>query len=127
MVLWLLIHHVTIHIKSQPLFRHYDKQLSKQLQLSKMYVLLDGPGKEHATEIMSSKDTHSVDSIRSEGVRIIMRQLMRMVAMMMRENRGWTSTWMATRRTGEKGDRNHIESSAENLKMSFPLLITMKV
>ena len=34
---------------------------------------------------------------------------------------------MATRRTGEKGDRNHIESSAENLKMSFPLLITMKV
>ena len=56
-----------------------------------------------------------------------MRQLMRMVAMMMRENRGWTSTWMATRRTGEKGDRNHIESSAENLKMSFPLLITMKV
>ena len=56
-----------------------------------------------------------------------MRQLMRMVAMMIREKRGWTSTWMATRRTGEKGDRNHIESSAENLKMSFPLLITMKV
>ena len=81
----------------------------------------------NATEIVSSKDTHSVDSIRSEGVRIIMRQLMRMVAMMMRENRGCTSTWMATRRTGEKGDRNHIESSAENLKMSFPLLITMKV
>lgn len=81
----------------------------------------------NATEIVISKDAHSVDSIRSEGVRIIMRQLMRMVAMMMRENRGWTSTWMATRRTGEKGDRNHIESSAENLKMSFPLLITMKV
>ena len=78
-------------------------------------------------EIVNSKDAHSVDSIRSEGVRIIMRQLMRMVAMMMREKRGWTSTWMATRRTGEKGDRNHIESSAENLKMSFPLLITMKV
>ena len=81
----------------------------------------------HAMDIVISKDAHSVDSIRSEGVRIIMRQLMRMVAMMMRENRGWTSTWMATRRTGEKGDRNHIESSAENLKMSFPLLITMKV
>ena len=81
----------------------------------------------NAMEIVISKDAHSVDSIRSEGVRIIMRQLMRMVAMMMRENRGWTSTWMATRRTGEKGDRNHIESSAENLKMSFPLLITMKV
>ena len=78
-------------------------------------------------EIVISKDAHSVDSIRSEGVRIIMRQLMRMVAMMIRENRGWTSTWMATRRTGEKGDRNHIESSAENLKMSFPLLMTMKV
>ena len=81
----------------------------------------------NAMEIVISKDAHSVDSIRSEGVRIIMRQLMRMVAMMMRENRGWTSTWMATRRTGEKGDRNHIESSAENLKMSFPLLMTMKV
>ena len=81
----------------------------------------------NAMEIVISKDAHSVDSIRSEGVRIIMRQLMRMVAMIMRENRGWTSTWMATRRTGEKGDRNHIESSAENLKMSFPLLITMKV
>ena len=46
---------------------------------------------------------------------------------MMREKRGWTNTWMATLRTGEKGERNHMESSAENLKISFPLLITMKV
>ena len=34
---------------------------------------------------------------------------------------------MATLRTGEKGERNHIESSAEKRKMSLPLLITMKV
>lgn len=45
----------------------------------------------------------------------------------MREKRGWTRTWMATLRTGEKGERNHIESSAEKRKMSLPLLITTKV
>ena len=71
--------------------------------------------------------TYSVDSILSDGVRIIIRQLMRMVAMMMRENKGWTNTWMATRRTGENGDRNHMESSAEKRKISLPLLMTIKV
>ena len=29
--------------------------------------------------------------------------------------------------TGEKGERNHMESSAEYRKISFPLLITIKV
>ena len=71
--------------------------------------------------------THSVDSICSVGGRIIMMQLRRMVTMMMREKRGWTSTWMATLRTGENGERNHMESSAEKRKMSLPLLITTKV
>ena len=61
------------------------------------------------------------------GGRIIMMQLRRMVTMMMREKRGWTSTWMATLRTGENGERNHMESSAEKRKMSLPLLITTKV
>ena len=56
-----------------------------------------------------------------------MMQLRRMVTMMMREKRGWTRTWMATLLTGEKGERNHIESSAEKRKMSLPLLITTKV
>ena len=74
-----------------------------------------------------SKVTHSVDSICSVGGRIIIRQLRRMVTMMMREKRGWTRTCIATLRTGEKGERNHMESSAEKRKMSFPLLITMKV
>ena len=54
-------------------------------------------------------------------------QLRRMVTMMMREKRGWTRTWMATRRTGEKGLRNHMESSAEKRKISLPLLMTTKV
>ena len=75
----------------------------------------------------TDQSTYSVDSIRSVGGRIIMIQLRRMVTMMMREKRGWTRTWMATRRTGEKGLRNHIESSAEKRKISFPLLMTTKV
>ena len=56
---------------------------------------------------------HSVDSIFSVGGMIIMTQLRRMVTMMMSEKRGWTMMWMATRLTGLKGDRNHMESSAE--------------
>ena len=34
----------------------------------------------------------------------------------MSENIGWTKMWMATRRTGLNGDKNHIASEAENLK-----------
>ena len=71
--------------------------------------------------------TYSVDSTLSVEGMIIVIQLRRMVRMMMREKSGWTRIWMATRRTGEKGDRNHMESSAENRKMSLPLLITMNV
>ena len=43
-----------------------------------------------------------MDSICSVGGRIIMMQLRRMVTMMMREKRGWTRTWMATLRMGDK-------------------------
>ena len=58
---------------------------------------------------------------------IIMKQLRRMVVMMMREKSGWTRMWMATRRTGLNGESTHRASSALNRKMSLPLLMTMKV
>ncbi len=58
---------------------------------------------------------------------IIMMQLSRMVAMMMSEKSGCTRMWMATLRTGLKGDSAHTASSAEKRKMSLPLLMTMNV
>jgi len=35
--------------------------------------------------------------------------------------------WMATRRTGLNGDKAQMADSAENRKMSFPLLMTINV
>ena len=49
-----------------------------------------------------------------------MRQLRRMVAIIMIEKRAWTCMWMATLRTGLKGDKKPIAFVAENRKMSFP-------
>ena len=61
-------------------------------------------------------ETYSVDSICSEDGMIIIRQFKRIVRIIMSENIGWTKMWMATRRTGLNGDKNHIASEAENLK-----------
>ena len=71
--------------------------------------------------------THSEDSICSLEGMIIMKQLSRMVVMMMREKSGCTRMWMATRRTGLKGDSTHSASAAEKRKMSFPFEMTMNV
>jgi hypothetical protein len=63
-------------------------------------------GKINAQVIYNSKrKTHSDDSIFSLEGMIIIRQLRRMVKMMVNEKRGWTRMWMATRRTGLNGDR----------------------
>ncbi len=56
-----------------------------------------------------------------------MKQLSRMVVMMMSEKSGCTRMWMATLRTGENGEITQRASVAEKRKMSFPLLTTMKV
>ena len=58
----------------------------------------------------------SVDSICSDEGMIIIKQFKRMVVIMMSENMGWTRMWIATRRTGLKGDKNQSASVAENLK-----------
>ena len=71
--------------------------------------------------------SYSDDSICSLDGMIIMKQLSRMVVMMMSEKSGWTRMWMATRRTGENGEITQSASSALKRKMSLPLLITMKV
>ena len=73
------------------------------------------------------KGTHSDDSILSLEGMIIMRQFKRMVKMMVREKSGCTRMWMATLRTGLKGDKAQMALSAENLKISRPLLMTMNV
>ena len=77
--------------------------------------------------LMLSDETYSEDSIFSlEGI-IIIRQLRRIVKMIVNEKRGWTRMWMATRRTGLNGDKAQMADSAENRKMSFPLLMTINV
>ncbi len=58
---------------------------------------------------------------------IIMKQLSRMVVMIMSEKSGCTSMWMATRRTGLNGDSTQRASDAEKRKMSLPLEMTMNV
>lgn len=47
--------------------------------------------------------------------------------MIVTENIGWTSMYIATRRMGLKGSSAQRPSVALNLKISFPLLITTKV
>ena len=46
-----------------------------------------------------------------------------MVVMIIRENKGWTKIWIATRRTGLKGDKNQRASVPENLKVKNILLV----
>ena len=58
---------------------------------------------------------------------IIMKQLSKMVVMIMSEKSGCTRMWMATRRTGLKGESTHRASAAENRKMSLPFEMTMNV
>ena len=48
--------------------------------------------------------TYSEASIFSLEGMIIIKQLRRMVVMIMSEKSGWTRMWMATRLTGEKGE-----------------------
>ena len=72
-------------------------------------------------------NTYSEASIISvEGI-IIRRQFNKIVVMMIIENSGWTSMWIATRRTGLKGDKNHKAFVAEKRNISFPLLMTTNV
>ena len=74
-----------------------------------------------------SNYTYSEASIISvEGI-IIRRQFSKIVVMMIIENSGWTSMWIATRRTGLKGDKNHKAFVAEKRNISFPLLMTTNV
>ena len=74
-----------------------------------------------------SNNTYSEASIISvEGI-IIRRQFNKIVVMMIIENSGWTSMWIATRRTGLKGDKNHKAFVAEKRNISFPLLMTTNV
>ena len=58
-------------------------------------------------------NTHSEDSICSLEGMIIMKQLSRMVVMMMREKSGCTRMWMATRRTGLKGCKKNQYNTTE--------------
>lgn len=73
------------------------------------------------------KDTHSVDSMVGVVGMIMSIQLTNIVVMMKREKSEWTSMYMATRRIGLNGSSIHIASVAENLYISFPLLMTTKV
>ena len=78
-------------------------------------------------EVWISNYTYSEASIISvEGI-IIRRQFNKIVVMMIIENSGWTSMWIATRRTGLKGDKNHKAFVAEKRNISFPLLMTTNV
>lgn len=54
-------------------------------------------------------------------------QFVSIVVMIVTENIGWTSMYIATRRMGLKGSSAQRPSVALNLKISFPLLITTKV
>ena len=76
---------------------------------------------------MHCAHTHSDDSICSLEGMIIMKQLSKMVVMIMSEKSGCTRMWMATRRTGLKGESTQRASAAENRKMSFPFEMTMNV
>lgn len=71
--------------------------------------------------------TYSDASIVGVGGIIMNTQFVSIVVMIVIENIGWTSMYIATRRMGLKGSSAHRPSVALNLKMSFPLLITTKV
>lgn len=71
--------------------------------------------------------TYSVDSMVGVPGIIMSMQLVKIVVMMKSENSGWTSIYIATRRNGLNGSSIHNASVAENLNMSFPLLMTTNV